>query len=173
MSVEFSEGILESLRQIIDREEITRVLYTYADHLDRGLYDDMARLIFTEDAVEDHGSGRPIGHGWAEIAQARRERHSKTAGSMHVISNVLIEFTSVDEADVQSYIRTYSWLPHDAAEDNPPVDYILTGVFLDHFVRKPDGWRIASRRRRNVGPSALAIGRFPDHLAGTGGSRES
>ena len=160
------------LRRLADRAEIADVLTTYMDRLDRGLFDEMAELVFTEDAVEDHGVGRPVVQGRAAIAHERQVRHDRTAGAMHVISNILVDFTGDNEANVQSYIRTYCWLPSDTTGPRP-VDYVLIGIFLDRFARTAEGWRIRHRRRRNLGPSALAFGELPDFMAGTGGPREA
>ena len=91
-------------------------------------------------------------------------------GAAHYISNVVVEVDG-DEATSQCYVQAWHWL-HSTAEAGPNrnADFVTIGTFLDKLRRTENGWRIAERRRRNIGTSAIGLGPTPPALEGLGGS---
>ena len=152
------------------RFAILDVLHTYCELIDDRQYREMAHLVFTEDARESHGLGMPTLHGRREIEEFFARVLAPFEGMMHTISNTRVRVVGEDEVHATSRFIAFHWLTSTALIPDRPADLISTGIYLDEFVLTPDGWRVASRKRRNVGPSPVAVGGLPTSLDGLGGA---
>jgi hypothetical protein len=124
----------QKLNALIDKQEITEVIYRLARGLDR-CDEALLRGCYHADATDDHG----IFKGAAEdffpwVIPMLRGMES----TMHFIGNVLIELTGADAARAESYFTAY----HRIAG---PTDMIVAGRYLDRFTRRAGEWRIAHR----------------------------
>lgn len=149
---------------------ITALLTRYCTLLDSGRLDEIAGTIFTEDLEESHGVGMATSHGREQLTNWFKAICADWEGSAHFITNVDIEVNGTT-ARSRCYFQAWHWFKSD--EDRPSdrdVDLVTLGVYLDELRLTEVGWRIASRRRRNIGSSAIGMGKLPDAFQGLGGS---
>ncbi|TDW24215.1 nuclear transport factor 2 family protein [Kribbella kalugense] len=138
----------ELLTELRDRDEISRLILTYAHGLDTGDWDTV-RGCFTDDAViEGSVDTLPI-----DDVLARSNRLTGTyAANMHVVGNQMIDLDG-DIAWVHSYVVAYHWKATPAGTDDPD-NLIAGGRYHDTVRRTESGWRISHRqvsRDWNVG----------------------
>jgi hypothetical protein len=137
----YQEIEANELRHLIDKQEITEVLYRFSRAVDR---QDVELLVtvYHEEATDDHGafSGSAkdfiawVKRGWAT---------GLLAGSNHVVTNVLVEFgPEPDSASVESYFFAH----HTWNSKEGILDDFLGGRYLDRFARRDGVWRILNRR---------------------------
>jgi hypothetical protein len=86
--------------RLADRAEITDVMYRWCRAADRRDWDEVRR-VFHPDAVDNHG---PFVGGVDELVAWMEDRHRTIPFSMHLVSNILIEFATADSALVETYI---------------------------------------------------------------------
>lgn len=123
-----------------DRFEIQDVLFRYARAVDRLDYASIAACYF-DDATDVHGSytGDVAG-----LVEDIRTRHRTIDSSQHFISNVLVEFTGDDSADVESYCLCF--LRQAPAEPGGEQELaIIRCRYVDRFERRDGAWGIADR----------------------------
>ncbi|GHF35592.1 nuclear transport factor 2 family protein [Amycolatopsis bartoniae] len=129
-----------------DELEITRLLARYNRYFDRGRVHDAAEL-FVADGVLDGVEGVQSGKAAISSYMASfwtNEAWSAAHGGQHIMSNVDIEFTSGDSAEVFSSLAF-------VAPAGQGWTILFAGSNSDQVVRTPEGWRFAVRRIR-VGP---------------------
>ncbi|MBD9663226.1 MULTISPECIES: nuclear transport factor 2 family protein [unclassified Variovorax] len=132
---------------------IEQALFRYARGVDRRDWA-LVRSAYHPDAVDNHGSySGPIDGFVASLVA----RHAHIAQSLHVISNVLVEFNAPDSALVESYFTAYQrlspsagasrqmYLVDEVASDTDSVDNEAIGRYVDHFTRREGQWRIQRR----------------------------
>lgn len=148
------------LQRLLDREQISDLIYAYCTHLDLNEPERVAAL-FTEDCVTDYGAalGGPT-HGRDRLERGVARAMAGFEATSHHVSNIRLEFESDDSA--RSVTVLYAW--HQLPGDQPHQH--LYGQYHDRFVRTPDGWRIAERRmlitgHRNMPLDWTPIGRRP------------
>jgi hypothetical protein len=131
------------LQQLIDADEIRRVIHDYAFHLDMNEPDELACL-FVEDCQVVYGPNfgaegieayRRTLEGIGEFFQA----------TSHHVSNIVVEFTGDDEATVRSVL--YAW--HRYRRERP--DGHVWGQYHDVMVRVDGQWRFKRRELRAAG----------------------
>lgn len=121
------------LREQLDRDEILRVLQSYARGLDR-LDNDLVRSCYWPEAIDDHGNfvgGVEDFIRWADAITL------SCVSTKHCILNHFCDLQG-DDAWCETYflfIGTCAQAPH----------RMSTGRYVDHFQRRNDEWRIASR----------------------------
>ncbi len=120
--------------------EIEQNLFKYARGVDRRDWD-LVRLSYHEDAHDNHGSykGRIDGLiGWM------KQRHQGIQYSIHLISNISIEFVSDKSALVESYFTAYQRVtrPDTSGES---IDNQSIGRYLDHVTQCDGHWKVANR----------------------------
>lgn len=143
-----------------DHEAIVDVLNAYATHLDKGTPEGLGEEVFTADAVIDLGYGA-----WEGRDRLVREYASEIeqfGGTAHMLSNHRVHIDG-DSARSTVYVTAWHW-PKAAEGEQPEADFVTIGVYIDRLRRELRGWRIEHRRFRRLGPSAIAIGRFPDFI---------
>jgi hypothetical protein len=130
-------------RELQDRDEIARLIRTYAHGVDRRDWD-LVRSCFSDDA-EAQGS-RSTGFIEPYLA-ALRPGVEFYPTTMHFMGNQLVELDG-DTAHVETYAVAYHWKDEVAGTDHP--ENLVVGVrYLDTVQRRQDGWRIT---RRQVAP---------------------
>lgn len=133
----------ERLALLLDRMEITDVLYRYGRAIDRCSVDqtDETLALFAaclaEDVVVDYGvGGIHIGsENWINFMRQTAPRMGRT---LHLYTNVLI-IVNGDQAHASCNVQaTHVW-------EGPigPRFLIAGGTFEDDFRRTPTGWRIS------------------------------
>ena len=130
----------EALR---DKQAIAEVCYRYAFALDARDWPALQRC-FTADATAYYRDQNPS-RGYPAIETRIRSALAPLSSTQHLIGNVLVTLAG-DEADSVCYLQAQHVRPGTDGGDT----HIIAGRYLDHFVRTPDGWRIAQRRLEAV-----------------------
>ncbi len=136
-----------------DIAAIEQALYRYARGVDRKNWDLVASA-YHPDAHDNHGNYKgPV----AGFLASLDKRHANITQSMHMITNVIVEFNADDSALVESYFLTFqrltagagpSRLMHlngEVANDTDAVDNEVVGRYVDHMTRRDGEWRIQRR----------------------------
>lgn len=143
----------DSPRRLADVFEIEQNLFRYARGVDRKDWA-LVRSAYHPDAYDNHGNYKGPVDGF--IASLEK-RHATIEQSLHVISNVLIEFAGDDSALVESYFTTYqrlspaagpsrlTYLNGEVAGADDAVDNEVVGRYVDHVTRRDGCWRILHR----------------------------
>jgi hypothetical protein len=142
-----------SIRRIADRMEIQDCIHKFARAVDRRDWA-LARSVYHEDAVDDHG----IYNGPAEnFIEFTKKRHETVLMSMHHVSNITIEFDGDNRALVESYVFAWQSLSpsnadmraavdkHTTAGDQP-LEMLMIARYVDVFTYKNEAWRIQYRQ---------------------------
>lgn len=128
---------MDGLQLLLDRAAIHDLIMRYArgvDHRDL----DLVASCFAPDAAYD-GS---LGSGGIDVVLAAlRERMPRYAMTMHFLTNPLIAVHG-DAASCETYALVY----HRLESDDDAEDFIVGVRYVDELTRRPDGWRIVSRR---------------------------
>ncbi|BCN70975.1 hypothetical protein RE943_44480 [Prescottella equi] len=124
---------------LIDKQEITEVLYRYARAVDRKDFDRVADCYFP-DAIDNHGGyiGTVAG-----LIEDMKSRHATIDSSLHYVTNVLIDLDG-DTADVESYCLYYL-RQAPAVAGGPQSRATVKCRYVDRFERRDGQWRIADR----------------------------
>lgn len=142
-----------SPERLADRAQIQDVMYRWCRAIDR-LDVNAIRAVFHPDAIDNHG---PFVGGIDALVVWLTSRHRKIPFSMHMISNILIEFASADSALVETYIfATLRYSPEGKAElaaftggvagaQGIATDSLSWARYIDRFERRSGEWRIARR----------------------------
>ncbi len=129
----------KKLRETIDRQDILQVLQRYGRGLDR-LDVEMARSVYFEDAIDDHGNFIGYRDDFIEWAN---ESSLLFVAHHHGIMNHYCELDGDD-----AYTETYYLFT--GVRSAPP--HLLTmGRYIDHFQRRKGEWRIANRVKIHEG----------------------
>ncbi|MDH6676921.1 ketosteroid isomerase-like protein [Rhodococcus sp. LBL1] len=124
---------------LIDKQEITEVLYRYARAVDRKDFDRVADCYFP-DAIDNHGGYIGTVDG---LIEDMKSRHATIDSSLHYITNVLIDLDG-DTANVESYCLCYlRQAPARAGEKQSRAT--IKCRYVDRFERRDGQWRIADR----------------------------
>jgi fatty-acyl-CoA synthase len=140
---------------LLDRLDLQDLLARYARGVDRRDWD-LVRDCYHPDAWDSHGA---YAGGVDGLIDWLRERHRGVSRSMHIITNVLVEFAGPDLAVSEAYSITTQ---HVTDVDGPAlrmyrVDPATAGVpgaiwetevrcrFVDRVERRAQRWRIAHR----------------------------
>jgi ketosteroid isomerase-like protein len=123
---------------MIDKQEITDVIYRYCRGIDRCDYD-LVRSCYHPDALDDHGDFRG---GIDEFLAYIQQGLPRLERTMHFIGNVLV-VPDGDRARAESYIVAYHRLGESPTK--PERDYIVGLRYVDDFERRDGDWRIAAR----------------------------
>ncbi|CAH1605941.1 Nuclear transport factor 2 family protein [Vibrio jasicida] len=134
----------QKLQLLVDKQDITEVIFRHARSLDR-MDAELMKSTYWEDAIEDHQD--PIfpdlffyndnAHAFVEPAMKGFEAIKMT---QHRISNILIE-VDCDTATAESYVLAY----HVHEEDGVDKEGILGGRHLYRFERRDGVWKMVHR----------------------------
>ncbi len=121
------------LRELVDRNEIWRVMQKYGRGLDR-LDTPLVRSCYWDDAIEDHGNfvGTPDDFiEWANMTTRAFQ------SSQHGLLNHACDLQGDD-----AYCETYYLF---TGITGGPMNFMSTGRYVDHFQKRGGEWRIANR----------------------------
>lgn len=136
-----------------DRREIEACLLRYVRGVDRKNWE-LVRAAYHPDAHDDHGNYKGGIDGFIESLV---KRHATIEQSMHVVSNIAIEFAGPDAALVETYFITHQRLSPEAGDARLPylrgapirpdqaVETEVIGRYVDHMTRRGSAWRIQRR----------------------------
>ncbi|CAP41434.1 nuclear transport factor 2 family protein [Bordetella petrii] len=144
---------LFSPARVADRLEIQDCMYRWCRAVDR-LDLDAIRDVFHPDATDDHGPYTGDIEGLIEWIGVR---HQPIPFSVHIVSNMLIEFADTDIAVVESYVQTVQHYPVEAkssladlaagseGEAGKPSQLFSFARYVDRFERRNGAWKIIRR----------------------------
>ena len=129
----------EALQQLLDRQQIEDVLVRYSRAVDRADIE-LLRSCYHHDATEDHGG---VFQGRAQDYVEQIARILPRAGIInHMVTNVLVEFSSAAAALVEAYILTFARMK----KDGEKFDTLTLARSVDRFEKRDGRWAIRSRR---------------------------
>jgi 3-phenylpropionate/cinnamic acid dioxygenase small subunit len=128
------------VQQLLDRHEVTDLVYRLGECLDEGRFDEL-RSLFVEEATARTPGGTAEGRE-ALIAQARRN-HSAEDRIQHVTTNLRIDLED-DNATVRANLVVHFAPPTDERALAPQVRFTVGEVYHFAVTRTPEGWRFAS-----------------------------
>ena len=129
--------VMQSLRRLLDKEEIIDVVHAYCGHCDRAEADELLEL-FTPDATVDYGPDVQTLNGTEEIrAMVSAGLSGFFAATSHHVSNFVIRFDGPDAAQSQCYL--HAWHRY---QDGRP-DSELWGQYHHAFRRHSGRWKIS------------------------------
>jgi 3-phenylpropionate/cinnamic acid dioxygenase small subunit len=124
-----------------DRDEITALVYRYAELLDGGDIDGVVAL-FADATWRSAATGTVLRS--PEEIRAVYDRitlYDGTPKTQHLMSNLTIDLVEgADEATGRCYYTVLQGL--DASE---PIQTIVAGRYIDRYRRASDGWQFADR----------------------------
>lgn len=126
--------------QVSSHIEIQQALFKYCRAIDRGDLE-LLKSVYHPDARDAHGAHSGLAHEFAEKIVTGMD--SLGVIGQHIISNVLIELTGPDTAEVESYFQAHHPSP---TEDGVIALAFSVGRYLDRFERRAGVWKIADRR---------------------------
>lgn len=133
----------ERLHRLEDRFAIQDLLSKYCYLLDNGRSAEIPDEIFTEDVVENHGTGDIVGRDSQRTFFSRYPQVLE--GSAHNVTNVVITVDG-DTAQSLANVLAFHWLKatsHLGAVR--PCDFLQVAIYEDQLRREDCGWRIARR----------------------------
>ena len=126
------------LQLLVDKQDITEVLYRYCRGIDRRDYE-LVRSCYQADAIDDHGDFRGSVDEFLAYVQRGLPVFERT---MHFIGNVLIDVDG-DTARAESYIVAHHHLA--TSRSKPERDFSVGLRYVDDFARDRGSWLIAAR----------------------------
>jgi hypothetical protein len=129
------------LQQLLDRQEVTDLVYRLGACLDDGRFDDMRSLLVDEATVRTPG-GTAEGLD-ALVAQARRN-HTPDERVQHIITNLLLDLDG-DRGEVRAnlVVPFASAAGDDQPAPAPPAHLALGEIYRIDVVRMAAGWRLS------------------------------
>lgn len=118
--------------------EITNLVYAYAERMDAGDLEGVARLF--EHATYRSQAGTEYRGSSAVLAVLRKMvvLYDGVPCTKHVTTNVIVEIDG-GSATARSYYTVFQ------AADGLPLQAIIAGRYHDRFERADDGWRFVDR----------------------------
>jgi ketosteroid isomerase-like protein len=127
-----------ALQQLLDKQDIAEVLYRRARAGDRSDAE-LAHGCYHPGATERHGEFDGLAAEFIDIVSFTRPKPgSPIRGMMHMITNILCEFSDADHAFVESY--HVAW-----CQMTDGTDAEIGGRYLDRFERQDGRWAIVHR----------------------------
>ena len=127
----------EKIDAMLDKHEITELLYAYCNAADRHDHVKM-RSLYHADAVDDHGS---FFKGLAmEFIDKLPEIQAPMLILHHNVTTVNIARDG-DYAEGEIYIIAY----HQVATDAEPMDLLIGGRYFDKYSKRDGVWKFAHR----------------------------
>ena len=129
---------LSPIDQLLAERDIARLITQFGLLNDSGDWAGVAAM-FTDDArfVRPAGGDPVVGREAIHSSFASRPARK----SCHLITNVVVDLVSVNEANARCTLLLYAAPAGEANAASPG----LIGGFRDRLVRTPEGWRFAER----------------------------
>jgi hypothetical protein len=118
------DELRHEVAQLRDREAIRTVLDNYAFLLDTARWRDIAKAVFTEDAIDHHSPAMGPGavpRGREEIDRFLDTTMRAFAGSQHMLGNSSITVDG-DTARSRTYAACAHWRPSEPSDPNERID---------------------------------------------------
>lgn len=112
----------------------------------------MPSYVFHVDATIDNGHFKGSPEAFAAMV---RERHARIPKSLHMIANVLIDFTRPHRAFVESYGLALEQHPGEGA--GPDLDRVVRVRYADEFEERSGEWKWRAHRRHRPRTVAARI----------------
>jgi hypothetical protein len=125
--------------EAVSTSQITAVLVRYCHGIDRKLWDDV-RSCYHPGAVDDHGY---VCGDVESLLRWVEPRHQRVAQSLHVLTNVLVEYDGPDNAFVESYCVAHQTITR---REGPATVASIGCRYLDRFRCSDGAWKIDKRR---------------------------
>lgn len=122
------------------RHEIEKLIYTYAERIDLGDFDGVARLFASATYA---AAGRPALSGSEQVCSvltAMVKLYDGIPRTKHVTTNVIVE---VDQSGAQARARSYFSVLQSAPEGI--VRVVVAGRYHDRFEKDSAAWRFTER----------------------------
>lgn len=127
-----------AIQQLLDKQAIAEVLYRRARAGDRSDAE-LAHGCYHPGATERHGEFDGLATEFIDVVSFTRPKPgSPIKGMMHMITNILCEFSDADHAFVESY--HVAW-----CQMTDGTDAEIGGRYLDRFERRDGRWAITHR----------------------------
>jgi 3-phenylpropionate/cinnamic acid dioxygenase small subunit len=126
---------------LADLTAVRNLLATYAECIDDGDLDAMARLFEHAVMRTDRNPGGYVGE--AAVREMQRRFITLYEGrpaTKHVTTDIVVTFGSADSASARSSFSVYQCLP------DFPLQIVIAGTYSDMLIRDGGGWRFAERR---------------------------
>ena len=120
--------------------EIEQNLFKYARGVDRRDWN-LVRLSYHEDANDNHGSFKGSIDG---LISWMKQRHQGIQYSIHLISNISIDFVNDTSALVESYFTAHQRVEQ-TVTPGKSIDNQSIGRYLDHVTKRDGYWKVESR----------------------------
>lgn len=174
---------IASEARLEDRFHIEQVMRRWARAVDRRDWT-LVRTVFHPGAIDDHGMYKGDIDGLIDWLKAR---HRCITMSMHVLGNVLIEFTSENAALCESYVVAYqrydappgadqshilAALGENVDQADLPIDVTMPARYVDVLEKRDGVWRITNRTTIFEGRYILKGDNAPLDPAWTVGQRD-
>jgi len=143
------------LRELLDQHAIERLLKRYASAIDRKQYDRLDDVFSADAWIDYRGAGGIAGH-YPEVKRWLAEVLAPIGEMQHFISNVELEFDG-DAATGSTYTINVNGI----TVEGELKHMIVGAVYVDRFVRRPEGWRIVERRESRLCTFGHAFGPPP------------
>jgi hypothetical protein len=127
-----------ALQRLVDRQEITDLLHTYARAVDR-LDGALLRTVYTPEGTDDHGAFAGTADDYVTWVMGFVGGWVSTH---HDISNVMIELDGDERAFGECHWTGWYVIPDGAGG---LVDQVSCGRYLDRFEKVDGRWGIAHR----------------------------
>lgn len=144
----------ESIKALLDREEIRNLRTLYAHHLDSN---NIAALdqVFSDDAVVDVTVGKMEGldairAGLTDAFKLYNRDHRGSYPFLHAITNHWITLTGPDTAQGRCYLIDF-----ETASKPDPNPLLLLGLYADEYRRIDGEWRITRTTLEVVWPAQV------------------
>lgn len=126
----------ETRDALVDRAEITDVLYRYASATDSFDYDGGLRSVLADDIVAQYGNAEPI-HGVDAVIDFFNEFTAGCTMQHHFLS---VYHVDVDGDEAKALVYHTS---HQLFDRAPGIVHVLVGRYRNQLRRTPDGWKIS------------------------------
>lgn len=161
----------EKITELLDREAIRDCIYRYCRGVDRA---DQASLrgAYWPDATDQHGPYSGPVEGFFQWANGIFDSGAR---NVHMVGNILIEFTAPNEAVVETYFLA---LQRGPGGGDKVRQFLIAGRYCDAFQQRDGEWRVFRRvlvydwvdeqvaatepEAVRFGPRLPLGGRFPD-----------
>jgi SnoaL-like protein len=136
-----STDVSITVEELVAKQAITDVIYTYCRALDRMDWD-LAQTVWHPDGTADYGAGmyQGTGPGFLEWVWTQ---HAGMMGHSHQITNILIDVDGAHAAS-EAYVTAALRLPAD--DGAQATEIVSRGRYVDTWSRRDGRWAIDHRR---------------------------
>ncbi|PLW82500.1 nuclear transport factor 2 family protein [Kineobactrum sediminis] len=145
---------MDTLQELLDERDITRVLVRFAHTVDSKDYAGLAE-VYTDDLTFNYGGGEQ--EGLDTLIDLNRRHLDVCAATQHLLGSIVIKVDG-DKAESRSYVQAR----HQGSGDKAHLFFDTNGEYKDWWERRDVGWRIVRREATwsaHYGdPSVIGIG---------------